>query len=305
MYMYVGFLGLSTERDNVKIFNVNTCLYMAKGIVDYIAIWDVDEYFIPKPPHHSIMDVIRSADSYTALTHVTGDPFQLGPVWKGGKGWADGDAHPLCYLMLSSEVLYRPPGIVDEGDPSAPWVGDRFVRRTEIQKTGLGFKKSILPTSKIFQGALHMAGGCKLDFPFSGCEKDHNGFCYSTLPRHRYGLTIEWMDNGTQRLVDFSLDQRFDGLILDKDAKKIDMESQAVIYHFQVHRKHFSSTAPVNSTNDYVSRFFPAVVQGMRDRMLELFIIIDNHKLPSPAADHVLEWHSFANVYSMVAAGLL
>ena len=33
-------LGASFDRDNVKIFHVNTCLYLSKGVADYVAIWD-------------------------------------------------------------------------------------------------------------------------------------------------------------------------------------------------------------------------------------------------------------------------
>ncbi|CAE7267252.1 unnamed protein product, partial [Symbiodinium microadriaticum] len=299
-----GFLGMSMDRDNVKIFNVNMCLYHAKGVADYVAIWDIDEYFIPKPPHHSIMDVIRSADTFEPLTPLVGDPFKLFPQWKGGRGWADGDAHPLCYLMLSSEVLYRPKGTPVEGDPKAPWVGNRFTRQTETGKKGLGFKKSILPTRKIFQGALHMSGGCKLDYPFSGCDSAKEGFCYSTLPRHRYGITIEWnTTNGSQKMVDFSLEQRFDGLILDKDAKKIDKDAQAVIYHFQVHRDFYITDAPVNSTNAYVKDFFPAVVKGMRQRGLELLVTLPVRKRNVDMVDKVLGWHRWNEYYVNVSSG--
>ena len=297
-----GLLGMSIHRDNVKIFNVNMCLYYTKGVADYLAIWDIDEYFIPKPPHHSIMDVIRSADSVAPLTPVVGDPFELFPKWKGGRGWADGDAHPLCYLMLSSEVLYRPEDAPDEGDPAAPWVGNRFTRRTEVERTGLGFKKSILPTRKLFQGGLHMSGGCKLDYPFNGCDKDVDGFCYSTFPRHRYGLTIKWnTTDGSQDMVDFSLEQRFDGLILDKDAKKINKDTEAVIYHVQVHRKHYRTTVPVNSTNDYVSYFFRDVVTGMRKRGLDLLVTLPPRKRNVDLVDKTLKWYRFQDYYASVS----
>ena len=300
--MHVGFLGISMDRDNVKIFNVNMCLYYTKGVADYLAIWDIDEYFIPKPPHHSIMDVIRSADSVAPLTPVVGDPFELFPKWKGGRGWADGDAHPLCYLMLSSEVLYRPKGSPEAGDPIAPWVGSRFTRRTEVERTGLGFKKSILPTRRLFQGALHMSGGCKLEYPFSGCDKDADGFCYSTLPRHRYGFHIVWnTTDGSQKMVDFSLEQRFDGLIMDKDAKKIRKDTEAVIYHFQVHRDYYVTNSPINSTNDYVKHFFPDVVTGMRKRGLELLVTLREDTGSPLDIAQVLNWYLFADVYHLVA----
>lgn len=305
-----GLFGMNMERDNVKVFNVNMCLYLAKGVADYVAIWDVDEYFIPKPPHHTIMDVIRLAESPTPLQPFspTADPFQVFPTWKGGRGWADLDGHPFCYLMMSSEALYRASTSSDKPTAESPWVGDRFTLGPEV-KSSLKFKKPIIPTRKIFQAALHMVGGCKLDYPWNGCppppvtpQNSSDNFCYVEFPRQRYGLTINRTNNA---ILDFSFEQRFDGLILDKDAKKIEMETQGVIYHFQVHRGFHTSSSHQNSTNDYVKYWYPKVRNALLKNGYEIFVRLPSHIPFGQKPDERFQWPEISEVYKKDMTGVV
>jgi hypothetical protein len=301
-----GLFGMAMHRDNVKIFFVNMCLYFTKGLAEYLAIWDIDEYFIPKPPHSTISQVISSMDisPRESLTPIppSANIFELAKNWSGGRGWADAEGHPLCYFMMSSEVLYRPPLSYPISTLSNRWIGTRFLYAPETQKTHLKFKKPIIPTRKIFQGALHMVGGCKLNHPFHGCDADSE-FCYSSAPRHRYGWTVEFNDRGAPvRRVDFSTEQRFDGLIMDKDAKKVNAEAEAVIYHIQVHRSYFTSSAPSNSTNEYVTRFFPTVLKNLQTRGIEFLTTIPEH-YRKPDREIDASWISFHEMYRNLSKG--
>lgn len=119
-----SFLGGSLDRDTVKIFHVNMYLYLSKGVVDYLGVWDVDEYFIPMLPHHTITDVIRAAESPSPLMplpRMADDPWAAQARHKPGPGWADGDAHPFCYLMLSSDCIFSSLGYPEVFDPLKPW----------------------------------------------------------------------------------------------------------------------------------------------------------------------------------------
>jgi hypothetical protein len=279
------------------------CLYLTKGMVDYLAIWDVDEYFIPMLPHHTLMDVIRAQEApgpLTPLVEAESDPWQLVNTWRGGPGWADGDGHAFCYLQMHSEVLFRPKGSKTRADSVTPWVGMRFTRAPE-PKMGLAFKKPILPTRIIFQAGLHMAGGCRLQHPWSGCPADHpeDQFCLSTKFGHRYGYSIrrEPVYNAT----DFSFEQRFDGLIMDKDTRAVDEETQAVLYHVQLHRHYFTSESSETTTNEYVKRFYPGVVQSMRARGMELAVVIPSRiRSRGIEVDAALGWEDFDEFYSAV-----
>ena len=110
-------LGASLDRDVVKVIYVNMCLYLTKGMVDYLAVWDIDEYFIPQLPHHSISDVIRAAEAPDPLEITVGLAAHRG----SGRGWADDFNHPFCYLMLSSEVIFSSLGYPEEYDQLKPW----------------------------------------------------------------------------------------------------------------------------------------------------------------------------------------
>ena len=298
-----GVLGMSMHRDNVKIFYVNMCLYLTKGMVDYLAIWDVDEYFIPMLPHHTIMDVIRAQEAskpMIPLNESENDAWELTTSWKGGPGWADGDAHPFCYLQMHSDVLMRPKDSKMRADSDTPWVGMRFTRGPEA-KMGLAFKKPILPTRKIFQAGLHMAGGCHLSYPWSGCSADFpkDQFCLSTKYGHRYGYTV--VREPVYNVTDFSFEQRFDGLIMDKDTRVVDEKTHAVLYHVQLHRHFFTSKAPKNSTNQYITRFYPRVVESMRDNGMELNVIIPNRiRSRGIEVDDALGWEDFDSFYGVV-----
>ena len=116
-----SFLGGSLDRDTVKIFHVNMYLYLTKGMVDYLGVWDIDEYFIPQLPHHTIQDVIMAAESPEPLKPFPLDADPYTQPHKPGPGWADGDGHPFCYLMLSSECIFSSLGYPEVFDLMKPW----------------------------------------------------------------------------------------------------------------------------------------------------------------------------------------
>ena len=70
-----------------------------------MAIWDFDEFFIPKGTNKNMLDVIDNAYSVTPLDPTISSPIGLNSSmmvdWEGGRGWADGARHPLCHLQLS------------------------------------------------------------------------------------------------------------------------------------------------------------------------------------------------------------
>ena len=52
----------------------------------------------------------------------------------------------------------------------SPWIGDRFRHGPERERPNfLAFRKSILPTSNIFQAALHKPGACRLKQEWTSC----------------------------------------------------------------------------------------------------------------------------------------
>ena len=101
---------------------VNMCLYLSKGVADYLAIWDIDEYFIPKFPHNSIMDVINAAENPNRLNPVYSkdiDTDQLLAYYSGNMGatefslstdgitWATASGLNQNYQSQSQSTHYR------------------------------------------------------------------------------------------------------------------------------------------------------------------------------------------------------
>jgi hypothetical protein len=260
--------GIAFERDDCKVMFVNSCLYYAKGMADYVAVWDFDEYFIPKPPHNSIMDVVRSLSEpfslapHTAATAVDARTAQL--QWNGAApGYATADGHALCYFLLNSETLRSTEGEWMRAFESLRWIGEMYISEPERHETLMNFKKSILPTKTIFYSGLHMPGACSLDAPFRGCADRPltNGFCMSTMPREFYGLS--YLPNGTQ--VEFSTHHPFDSAVMDEDAKVVDKVKEGLIYHIMMHRMNQRATL-VGKGNDYSNRFFRQVREALRSR---------------------------------------
>ena len=89
----------------IPIFKkVNLCAYFAKGVADNVAVWDFDEFFIPKGDNKNMLDVIDRANSNGPLDPEISNGFAelkaSNSDWRGGPGWADRNAHPFCYLQM-------------------------------------------------------------------------------------------------------------------------------------------------------------------------------------------------------------
>jgi Glycosyltransferase family 92 len=286
--------GVSWHRDTMKIFQINMCFFLTKGVTDYVAVWDNDEFFIPKGKNKNMLDVIRAAESPTPLQSFPSDDatFQhLKHTWKGGPGWADGYAHPFCYLQMHSSVVANPKVVLAmDIDMNHLWVGERFPNGPELPGSRLaakfGFKKSILPTRTIFQVALHMSGACKLPWPWHGCNQTVE---YCEGPDPWPTLTIEG--------VPFHTGHRFDQIVMDNDTRSIDTETEAVLYHFMQYRYFETIELPetVNKTNDYASIHFNNTLKELRRRNLDVVITLPEHAPRGITAD--VKWTDYNLVY--------
>jgi hypothetical protein len=102
---------------------INTCLYLAKGLSEYVAILEIDEFFMPKGKYGNFLDVLNSIPKYDPKTSDHSAVVSIDK--KGGIGFADADDHPYCYISVTTEAVYNSrPGPVD---PDHPWMGERYV----------------------------------------------------------------------------------------------------------------------------------------------------------------------------------
>jgi hypothetical protein len=299
-YLY-SFQGLSWMRDNIKINQVNMCTYLAKGVTDYVGIWDIDEFFIPKGRFGNILDVISSleapapsspeeaeASTKRQLQQVKAfsessarlKPHEKRELWQStvantpaGRGFASRDGHPFCYMQLNSQVIPNREA-VSSVDMSRLWIGQMFAHGPEPSTSRLGqkfsFKKSIVPTRTMFQIGLHMSGACKLDRHWNGCGGESDEACYGTTGEAKREPNLDL------QFQPFNAEQRFDEIVTDDDTRIVDTQSEAVLYHFMLYRfYHAASNASILlSKNDYSSNFFNVTMQGLRRRNLDLLVDI-------------------------------
>ena len=68
--MVSSLAGMTWNKNAIKIFQANACLYSTKGLADYLMVIDIDEFFVPrfKSGLSSIIDVIRAVEAPKAIT---------------------------------------------------------------------------------------------------------------------------------------------------------------------------------------------------------------------------------------------
>lgn len=288
--------GLAWGRDNIKTFQVNMCTYYSKGSARYVGVWDYDEHFYPLNNFTSIQEVIYDIDTVSPIPYFHAEdtlPSDIVYKWTGGKGLADGDGHPLCYMVLNSAVTLNDVSAGAHSNTDLPWIGQKFDHGWEPLGHGLGFQKSIRPTARIFSGGLHLGGTCRLPREWNGGCKDSD-FCASQQPDiHR----LSRFSNGT--VFNFHLDHRFDEVVYDEDAKLISPHTHALINHIQFHRNWFgASKLALERPSTYTTQFFPRVLKELQRRGLELPMSLPEiASKPFPDPDY--SWVDFNEVYSI------
>eukprot|EP01031_Cornospumella_fuschlensis_P026188 gene26188-31622_t len=129
--------------DASKILAVNMCLYYARGLADYLAIWDTDEFFVPNNSKQRLGELLSSVE-------------------KSHQG--------KCYVELSSSTFFNADAThlptFREKRPVPMnythmklWI-DQHYRKFTIRNDYLSHKKPILFVDRMMFGALHNGGGC-------------------------------------------------------------------------------------------------------------------------------------------------
>jgi len=245
--------GFRWTRDTAKVFQTNLCTYFSKGTADYVGVWDLEEFFIPKGENKDLLDVIRKATV---------------PDYKD-VGLPDGHKHPFCFLGLDSEVIGNKE--LNNIDMAHLWIGERFPHSVEPDTHSLHKKKgsgnSIIPTDTVFQVGLHGSGTCRLHYPHNGGPDHSLNNSVSTEFCHRRDNTTNYED----KIMDY-----FDDRVLSRDVKEIDMNNEGSLYHIMVNAAHeiVSNMTDMNQRNDYSLKYFPLVYQKLKKRKLDLLVDI-------------------------------
>ena len=174
------------------------------------------------------------------------------------------------------------------------WIGDRFVKPTEPLHSKndekFSFKKSIVPTKNIFQVGLHVHGGCHLDHPWNGCDKNHTGFCYEPSGK---------MNNNNSNSVVGKVftTHSFIDRVKNDEVKAIDSVLGGVLYHIMLFRDVIpSNITDPTANNDYTVKYFPQTLSALKKRGYDALIYTPKtvKKFPSVAES----WVEYDLVYN-------
>ena len=205
----------------------NMCLYLVKGTARFLGVWDLDELLVPHFPLSGIDEIVRR--SFLAA----------------------GRQSKYCALVFSSAVILRKQAL---SFSEARWIGEAF--NTSALRGhaagGLDYKKSIIPTWRVFHSGFHLPGACKLPLRFTSCESRlSNEPCIS-------GITDSWSEFTRKCKERKPAPHNFNDMVCAENMKVVD-RSLAEIYHVQIHRPRLKNPAQYDggATNEYSLRYFP------------------------------------------------
>lgn len=260
-----SFSGMSWPILGIKLLHINFCTYHAKGVADYVALLDADEFFIPQLPHNTIPQVMSVLESPTPIlpvsVHNQADLKALQQGWKGGPGLADGEAHPFCHLIFHSVTVFNAPGEARNYDQLDPWIGSRFKKGRK--NTLFGARKAIFPTRLVFAVGLNSPGACLLPIEHRACvdPSDTDFSCSKLLSPKRNGS--------------FHTDHSYNEVVTDADGKLINKDTEAFFLSFKLYndepKRYFNLEY---LPNEYTTRFFPQVMADLESRNLEMLVLV-------------------------------
>jgi hypothetical protein len=119
--------GLEFSNSAIEVMQINTCLFLSKGIAEYLFVAASHEFFIPQGDNWNFQDVFKSIAAKTDIGPK--DEKTLSILQKSiaddSQARAREHAHPNCYISVASDFVYNPVAL-DPTDVGDPWIGLRY-----------------------------------------------------------------------------------------------------------------------------------------------------------------------------------
>ena len=121
--------GLEFSTSAVEVMQINTCLYLSKGLAEFILIANTHEFFVPQGNNWNFKDVFSSIVPKLNVDwkdEKTMDGWRMkNGTTDDSHGWAQQHAHPYCYISVASNNVYSG-NLLDFDDGANPWIGQRY-----------------------------------------------------------------------------------------------------------------------------------------------------------------------------------
>lgn len=127
--------GMEFSISAIEVMQINTCLYLSKGLAEYLFVANSNEFFVPQGNNWNFKDVFASITPKTNIeikNEKTMDVLLKKKMKTGtsasddSHGWAQQHAHPYCYITVASSSVYKGTS-VDFDDGMNPWLGQRYL----------------------------------------------------------------------------------------------------------------------------------------------------------------------------------
>ena len=123
--------GMEFSISAIEVMQINTCLYLSKGLAEYLFVANSNEFFVPQGNNWNFLDVFASITpkiNVEIKNEKTMDVLRKKKMKTGSAddthGWAQEHAHPYCYITVASSTVYKGTSS-DFDDVMNPWLGQR------------------------------------------------------------------------------------------------------------------------------------------------------------------------------------
>lgn len=265
---------LSTSRGVIKyrsisslVFN-NMFLYLAKGVADYIGIWNINSFFIP-------------SGAQTLPSVIYSHRFK-----HGLPGFGDGSAHPNCQLSVSTKLLFDGHKVhAGAGEIDASWIGNFYPKEVvEFWRSSSVPFSAIIATDTIFRiGISGWGEACRLPIEWTRCSRTAEYNEINFTDRYNFCTGV---DKGLYRRKEMAIKTRrfhdFDFEVTATDVRSINSMTEGSLVRF-IARPREADTLSHIVKNEYKIRFFDRVLAELWNRGVEVF-----NSLPIDESDNLL-----------------
>ena len=135
--------GLSLKPSTIRIMQINTCLYLAKGMAEYVLILELEDFFIPRGNNWNFKNVMEALKpenqrrSWSLSCNASQKENENGSIFTYQRNesvlqgrenddlvYVRDQGHPYCYINVPTEITSHS-NQNGRKNLENPWIGQR------------------------------------------------------------------------------------------------------------------------------------------------------------------------------------